>query len=411
MTTKPLRILIVDDDTERSLGWKASIDSKRLAGEGADVSALSRDQSSKLIVDIDARRRLARSGTNPFDTTSPLDDVDVLVLDYDLEELEDEGTTSTGLLVAMLARAFSRTKLIVLVNQFGTNKFDLTMTAAARSNADFDVNEAQILNPTLWERSRIEGFAPWAWEDGILAASARVDAAVDWVRRRLDEPVLQSLGFDVTPEAAASGSLIAKELWQECVDAPSRTFRQMVGDARFLTPRDREAIQQFDESCSRVAATLVVHWLDRWVIPANEVLIDLPHLVSADPWLLRDRTTCAGWQASVGVAGIEALVPAVRAHEFQPGLPISRPAVWRQRVAVDLALREPSGFKYDDFPDMVFCENTSRFEQFALTKPFSSRLPVGDPQRFVLDPGQAVLSSTGFEVNHVAHEPQVLFAI
>jgi hypothetical protein len=411
MTTKPLRVLIVDDDTERSLGWKASIDSRLLAGAGADVSALPRDQSSKLIVDIDARRRLARSGANPFDTASPLDDVDVLVLDYDLEELEDEGTTSTGLLVAMLARAFSRTKLIVLVNQFGTNKFDLTMTAAVRSNADFDVNEAQLLNPTLWDRSRIEGFAPWAWEDGILAASARMDAAIDWVRSRLDEPVLQSLGLGVTPEAAASGSLIAKELWQECVDAPSRTFREMVGDARFLTPKDREAIQQFDESCSRVAATLVIHWLDRWVIPANEVLIDLPHLASADPWLLRGRNTHAGWQATVGAAGIDALVAGVQPHAFQHGLLLSRPAVWRQRVATDIALREPSGFKYDDFPDMVFCENTSKFVEFELAKPFSSRLPVSDPQRFVMDPGKAAAASTGFEVNHVAHEPQVLFAI
>lgn len=305
-----MRILIVDDEPDRSKGWEEKIQAFGFAG--VSVSALDLDASRALIEAADERRRIARKGEDPFAAgiECDLDGVDVLVVDYDLQEMVQAGQWSTGLWVAMLARAFSRVKLVVLVNQFGTNMFDLTLSKGVKSRSDFDVGSAQLLNPALWDRSRIDGYAPWGWGDGVLSAVGRLNSVVGWMKPNLDKPVLETLGFSYRLDGANPDACMSQELWQECVGHPLRTFREMVGEAEFLTLKDREYFKKFDEPCARVAAAIVSHWLDRWVIPANDVLIDLPHLASASPWLLTNRQVVAGWQSTVGPNGFDALLPA-----------------------------------------------------------------------------------------------------
>lgn len=411
MTTNLLRVLIVDDEPSRSKGWADGI--KELLGSNAEVVALELPQSRVAIEAADSRRREARRGLNPFTSATAciLDDVDILVLDYDLQELVETGTWSTGLWVAMLARAFSRVKLIVLVNQFGPNRFDLTQTRAVESRADVDIGEGQLLNPALWDRSRIEAYMPWAWNDGLIGASARVEAAVDWTRSRLDRSVLTELGFSVDSHSSDTTTFIAPELWQLCLSRSGLTFRELVREADFLPIKDREAVGAFDELCARVSAAIIMHWLDRWVIPANEVLIDLPHLVSAYPWLLRRRQDIDDWQAAAVQNGFDALLSEVSHHVFKPGFPVSRETVWKQKIINDPALAEPSGFVYDGFPDLVFCEDTSRFLPFSNARSFLSKLPGADPQRFVADPNAVTSLNRHFSPNAVAYEPSVLFAL
>lgn len=411
MPTQQTRILIVDDEPERSKGWETNI--QALGFEGVSVTALDLGGSRALIEAADRRRRSARAGTEPFasDIACTLDEVDVLIVDYDLQEMVEAGQWSTGLWVAMLARAFTRVKLVVLVNQFGTNMFDLTLSKGLKSRADFDIGSAQLLNPALWDRSRVDGYTPWGWVDGILSATSRFKAMVDWVRENLDRPVLSTLGFsnglhDVDPDTCVS-----PELWQECVGEQSRTFRQMVGEAEFLTPKDRESIVQFDESCARVAAAIVTHWLDRFLIPANDVLVDIPHLVSASPWLLNGRENAQSWQATTGPSGFDVLLPGVRNHAFAPAFPLSRPVVWRKRVERAADLSEPRGFTYDGFPDLVFCEDTSRFHPFDDARSFSCRLPCRDPQRFVANPERVAPTNGGHSLTDVVYEPSVFFAL
>lgn len=409
MSQAPLRILIVDDETERSKGWESDIQRCGLAGCSATVQALDRDASRAIIEQADLRRRHSRAGKDPFDGTLAcgFDDADVLIVDYDLEELVAAGTTSTGLWVAMLARAFTRVKLVVLVNQFVSNKFDLTLTAAMRSRADIDVGEAQLLNPALWDRSKVDGYAPWSWMDGVQLAGGRIEATVQWVLDRLNQPVLNALGFSSDVDEHTG---IAQELWQELVADTDRTFKSMVAEAKFLTPKDAEAIGTSDLACARVAAAMVVHWLDRCVVPSGDVLIDLPHLASANPWLLKDRSEAAGWDASV-VEGFAALESRVNQHEYLPGFRLARPVVWRKKASADPLLAEPAGFTYDDFPDLVFCEDVSRFHPFDKARAFTCRLPTGDTQRFVANPKDVAPTKGGFSLSDVAYEPSVLFAL
>jgi hypothetical protein len=411
MPTRQTRILIVDDEPDRSKGWAKSIQAFGLPR--AAVTALDLDASRALIEAADKRRRLAREEKDPFASgiECELDHVDLLVVDYDLQEMVETGQWSTGLWVAMLARAFTRVKLIVLVNQFGTNMFDLTLSKAVKSRSDFDVGSAQLLNPALWDWTRVDGYAPWSWCDGVLPAVDRLDAVVDWMHGKLDEPVLGALGFGNGIEGSDPDTWISQELWQECVGDPTRTFREMVDEAEFLTVKDRAFIKKFDEPCARVAAAVVSHWLDRWVIPSNDVLADLLHLTSASPWLLMDRQDVGAWQATTHRDGFRVLLPAVQKHEFLPQFPLSRPVVWRKKVMRCPELAEPTGFTYDGFPDVVFCEDTSQFQSFVDARSFSSRLPGSDPQRWVANPERVAPESGGHGLTDVSYEPSVLFAL
>lgn len=412
MSTTPLRILIVDDEPERSREWAARL--RSLGFADATVTALDIEEARTLIKGADARRRRAREQSDPFAADLPcdLDTVDVLVVDYDLQELLEVGEWSTGLQVATLARALSRVKAIVLVNQFGTNSFDLTLSKHAYSHADLDVGSGQLLNPAFWDRSRVDGYAPWGWNDGVLRTSARMEETLRWVVPRLDSPVLTSLGFTTAADESTASRRLPKELWQECVEDPSHTFRELVRESEFLTPKDRGAIATFDEPCARVAGALVAHWLERWVIPTNEILIDLPHMASAYPWLLRSKEDIECWQTTTSIDnGFDALVPEVRDHAFEPGFPLPRPVVWRHAVVEDARLAEPKGFTYDGFPDLVFCEDTSKFQPFEDTRAFSCRLPGGDPQRFVALPERVVPTKGGQPSTDVLYEPSVFFAV
>ena len=415
MLTNPLRILIVDDEPERAAGWAKDIRALLNVSETA-VQSVAISDARKLIDEADCRRRNARkNGTNPFDGQSicDLDTVDILIVDYDLQELLVVGQWSTGLQVVNLARAFTKVKLIVLVNQFGSNAFDLTLTKMSKSYADVDVGSDQLLNPALWNRSQIDGYAPWAWNDGLRQASIRMEAMVEWTIQHLDKPVLESLGFTTDVSNSESETHLAKDLWQECVSDPGQSFRDLVRGSEFLTPKDREdAIVSFDMPCARVAAALISHWLDRCVIPANEVLIDLPHLVSTYPWLLTKREDIQCWQASASLEnGYAALITGVQTHAYRPGFQLSRPVVWRHKVLHDATLAEPSGFTYDGFPDVVFCEDTSRFHEFANARPFTCRLPGGDTQRFTANPEKVQPTMGGVPLTDVLYEPSVLFAL
>lgn len=412
MTTPQLRILIVDDEPDRSQGW-----AERIRGlpplANASVTALDLTASRALIEAADRRRRIAREGQDPFTANIPcaLDDVDILIVDYDLQEMVEAGQWSTGLWVAMLARAFSRVKAIVLVNQFSTNMFDLTLLKTVKSHADFDIGSAQLLNPALWDRSLCDGYAPWSWGAGLLRAPDRLESIVEWTKVNLDKPVLATLGFSNDSDNPDPDTWLSQDLWQDYIGDPARTFREVVGETEFLTRKDREHITALDEPCARVASAIVTHWLERVVIPANDVLIDLPHLVSASPWLLADREDITAWQATIGPNGLGMLPSDIHQYAFSPGFPLSGPVIWRKKVTQTTSLAEPSGFTYDGFPDLVFCEDTSQFHPFEDSKPFLCRLASSDPQRFVANPERIVPARGGYALANVSYEPSVFFAL
>lgn len=73
--------------------------------------------------------------------TNPLDNVDVLMVDFDL--FETQGVTNADQ-VAYLARCFTTCGIIVVMNRFSHNPFDLTLKDYPASFSDPEFGQKQL---------------------------------------------------------------------------------------------------------------------------------------------------------------------------------------------------------------------------------------------------------------------------
>jgi hypothetical protein len=416
MQPRESRILIIDDEPDRSKPWADTL--RKLLGDSINIEAPPVDKTRELVASIFSRRKKIRdsSGSIPISGSGipcEFDDVDILVLDYDLQNLErdQESEWTTGAEVATAARAYSSVGMLVLINSMGVNRFDLTMKKSAASRADLDIGDAQLLNPGLWMSPHSVGFRPWLWPD-VLAWPARYAKAVEWITERLDLPVFKELGFHVGGKAP--GGELSSEQWVEYLglNPDTTTFRQLVQTHQFLPLRDREVVAKDSPQCARVAAAILKGWLDRIVVPCQETLIDAPHLAYQMPWLLRDPKDRACWDQTTDPAGPKhAFKVDLAEFTYDHPLLLSRPAYFRRLIERDDVAAEPVGFNYNECPDLVFCEDISGFAEFSDARPFPSSLPCTDNQRYVINPDR-VKSPAGPQcLNDVDYEPASLFAL
>ena len=84
-----------------------------------------------------------------------IDDASIFIIDYDLlgSQAEKSPTGSlTGEIIAYLVRCFSRCKLIIGLNQYGSNPFDLTLRGDLNSFADLNFRRKTTGQPASLER-------------------------------------------------------------------------------------------------------------------------------------------------------------------------------------------------------------------------------------------------------------------
>jgi hypothetical protein len=157
--------LICDDEHSRSIGWKKQIE--KLQIDEVDVFAVEPEDIQEGIKALEIRRQMLRNKTT--DTRPPciFDAADILVLDFDLFGLENTSRFTTGEEVAYLARLYSTAKIIIILNEFGINRFDLTLTEDVETKADLNIGSDQLCNPGLWKENAYNGFRPWHWP-GLL---------------------------------------------------------------------------------------------------------------------------------------------------------------------------------------------------------------------------------------------------
>ncbi len=98
---------------------------------------------------------------------------------------------SPGHRLAYLARCYSDAKYIVVLNQFGENRFDLTLRGHPEAHADLHIGLRQATNAGLWRREECRNSA-----HGLASASdavARLDRLTGRVAAALDAKVLEHL--------------------------------------------------------------------------------------------------------------------------------------------------------------------------------------------------------------------------
>ncbi|MDQ1439271.1 MAG: hypothetical protein QOK43_2900 [Acidimicrobiaceae bacterium] len=372
-----MKVLICDDIEKRATRWRSALEPLGSHLELADNP--DDDEVVEAIISLEKRRDVARlrrehkrlefGPTDESDVGHNLfDDVDMVVLDYDLfwlgadSEAESHPLPTrprvTGEQLAYLVRCFSRCAYIVGLNQFGENPFNLDLRGHVGSYADLNIGGVQLGNPGLWGET-VVGFRPSAWPnlaDVVQAQKQRIEFLAD----RMTQPVLPTLGliengYPTVPREALEffGGL----------DPTTMTFAEFAVSG---TPRGLDITDAPWEPAAliRIAASRVAKWLEREVLAGGEVLVDRPHLVERFPSLLGDGVKdLAAFDLGAYPRPESSLVdhPAAAAALFENGFWLSRPAWWWQRLAVDHRIAEVKDPWDGEEPPVRFCEDVSRF--------------------------------------------------
>jgi hypothetical protein len=359
-TTDPVRVLLVDDEPAISDEWRHALES---FPEGTiQPRALARKEFVRDMLTISRRRLGARTGEfSAFDEGVSFDSCDVLLVDFDLAGFDEGGLGNlTGEDVAYLARAFTRCGLIVAVNRAGRNAFDLTLQGRPYSYADLHLGADQITNAGLWNSPPWAGFRPWSWP--VLP-----NAVQDWreclreVYESWNESVLTYFGLEDLPETALDPDILG--FLGEGPRPEEVTFASFVRSARRgLRPKDRT----LPEMERGLAVGGLRSWLASFVLAGQETLADAPHLAGRLPGLLRVSAEFSPVEALEKT--VEEPLKALRSEDlavfrFTREHWVGRPAWYGTRLRAGEEFRSwlstPKGLEGSD---LVFCEDSSRFE-------------------------------------------------
>lgn len=383
------KVVVCDDDSTRVQGWASRL--KDLLDEDAfTVTPLSPGEFGEAVRALHERLKASKAGedASPDDAARAFDDADILVIDSDLtpdpRAKFDAGNTTVideylvgeyGSNVARLARAYTTAGVLVVVNHiYKQRTFDLTMTRFADLPADAYITSTDLDNAGLWKGIVSGEFRPWAWPN--LSRLAPPDSDV-LPGATLDSLVVESLHLD-----ESQVELIDDKQWEQlsfdAVPPESASLRDVTKSPNFgIGPIPGASAP--DEQLLRVAKSAVRRWLDHVVLPSQNMLVDLPHLLQDRPWLAPharksgdelSRLVTSAWTGDQGIA--------TEAHLSELSAFIGR-AVWR----VDRLPVRKAGERLDS-EDLVFCEDTSDFRKPTDVREFESNILGPFQSRFVV---------------------------
>ncbi len=372
--SEKIRVRVFDDDFGRANHWCEKL--SRVSGfedhYRADVLVV---EDLKACIDsLRQRQTLARSEAFEPDArwehTCELDECDVLLVDYDLVDASLRILTGEDL--AYLVRCYSSCGLIVGVNQFGPNPFDLTLQGHPESFADLNVGERQLFNSGLWFARRDETFRPWHWPVIQEAVETQRQRVEDLASDAMGTSILEFLGFKAEEvrfldRAALEwlGKDPEKTTFEDFVQESGNGLRGRAKAHRDLTSLDCER---------RIAAARISKWLERLVLPSQLVLVDAPHLALEYPSLFDSRDYRALTPEILDqlcAANEEKNSAIPSGAKFAQTAWLHRPAWFLPRIQEDSTVREVA----DPWSaplnwDLVFCEDTSRFARRSEAKLF-----------------------------------------
>jgi hypothetical protein len=404
-------VLVCDDDQIHVDDWKRRLERLNIPfgveglagkglGEAIQILGKRREMSRS------RRKRAARSEEHLIDTAA------ILIIDYDLLSV-DPTSGMNGENLAYLARCYSRCGLIVGLNQYDrANAFDLSLKGHPESYADLNLSADQLANPGLW-RHQWAGFRPWYWPLLPAAASA-LEQRVTRLARHLDDSILTSLGLKAETISILPRSTIEYLGSGESPDGA--TFRNFVeGSVMGLGLKDKTGERQM----ARVAAARVGKWLERLVLPGQDILVDAPHLALRFPSLLRgDIRSPRTWDASATLQPSASLWSdkgqlreKIDCHRFCEKNWLSRPTWFWHELSKLEAIEEVRNPWSAERPDFVFCEDVSRFLPRQEAREFVADLASSFVRRFVVDPDTCSDRKLAAELRRVNYRPKVRFSI
>ena len=362
------KILIYDDEREQTKRLNNKLDQAlKKAGKYQDfaIETLCEDALQCSIEKLQNKQDELRDNGTCSDETTEFDDTSIFIVDYDL--LKSQSTKFlTGEIIAYIVRCFSECKLIIGLNQYGDNPFDLTLRGHPESFADLNLGEDQLSNPDLWRgnwgdfRQRCR---PWYWPN-LSDALHNFDRKVAEVKENLGKPICEVLGFApelfrLLPRAVVQ--FIGKVGTKEPAETKFCEFVLQSGNG--LRPKDGTISDK--DVLARVGATRISKWLERFVLPEQDILVDAPHLVSRYPSLIvNDGKAIEAWNRTAQLVDCDELglnTDLIEPYRFKKDYWVSRPVWFWDKLRECESIQEIKEPWLTVKPNWVFCEDASRF--------------------------------------------------
>ena len=367
-----MKILICDDKLEQ-----AERTEREIASRGS-VELLSDENLKQALTSFFGSVPSILNGTAVSD--SEFDGYDVLIVDNNLTELQLDGARLTAETIIGYLRAFADTPYIISLNKNLRVDFDLRyLFGDYQSLADLALNTEHLSSHRLWGGKSEGDFAPWYWPR-IADAANRKKKQIEFIADNFNRPVWEALGFPkdaneyLSLQARSPLSSIEGKEWET-------SFNSFFNRSRALPPAEIAKLATVQEQSAkkavhRISAYEVDRWLRRDVLGAQDVLIDLPHLVAQMPFLLGAKANnLEHWnevlQYEKPTFGLnEQLFQTHLARAiFSHSMWVPEPCFWWPILKSDEKLTELFfAADGDGWPDAVFCEDVSRFMNISGTE-------------------------------------------
>ena len=397
------KILIYDDEQKRTEGFKRKLDEgldKADLSENFDIIPLKDSEFQNSIKALEQRRIEFRKGeidleNIPEDDAGKIDNASIFIIDYDLlgSQIDESPIGSpTGEIIAYLVRCFSKCQLIIGLNQYGSNPFDLTLKGDLDSFADLNLGEKQLDNPGLWKGNwgdSKQEFRPWSWPN-LCDLLRDFDKRVEEVQGNLETPISDFLNFD-----AELFQLLPREIIQ-FIEKPKgkehfqTTFWEFVVESgNGLRLKDTKGLNKGinNHILARVGAAKISKWLECLVLPEQDILVDAPHLISRYPSLIvGEKKNIETWNRIAQLVQHDNLglnTDLIEPYRFQKDHWVSRPVWFWDKLRESERIREIIEPWLTVKPDWVFCEDASYFYNRENCKEFLADTASPFTQRFV----------------------------
>ena len=375
-------ILVYDDEKRLGEAYVDRLKDLEVVTEAFDVENLDDDKFTDELTILKGRQDDFRKGKSWDGDSSILDGTSIFIIDFDLINPSKTGFIPSGEDVAYYTRCFSRCGLIVGLNSV-RNIFDLTLEGNPKSFADLNISSDQLDNPGLWG-GETNGFRPWYWPD-LPKQLKTFEKKIDGVKKNLGLPICDSLGF---PKEVVE--IFSRNVGEFIGNDPHETtFRDFVKDSpNVLKGKDNEAIDYMDEEMmGRIAASRVSKWLERLVLPGQDILVDAPHLVMRYPSLLKsDHKKIENWNKTAKFEPYTKLgldFKTIEQFRFKNDYWLSRPAWFSSKLSDCQDIKEVLEPWTREEIDFVFCEDSSSFYEKKECGTFIAKMESPYDRRFV----------------------------
>ncbi|WP_242415544.1 hypothetical protein [Sphingomonas panni] len=357
-----MKIVVCDDEYAPRQDWVEAIGNV----VGAENVSQLNDDKAQLKSLLNRRHSFRETGETDW-APSQVDEADVLIVDYDLT-LIDKDARHTGEEVARLARMYSDCGYIIVMNQYPGIGFDLTMKGHLESYADVNIDSSLAGCPALWSTAVSGEFHPWHWDCIEKITESRRALAEELTKRGMGTSIVDFLqmpnaAIDRLADSAFAFISPATQKPDELAQTTVAEFLQHLTEKKDL----EKLADGKPANAARTAVSRLAKWVSRTIVGPQDVLIDVPHLLVRLPYVANKEhgvpSTIEDWNALLDL-GAGAICPEIREKgEFRRSVEwIGKATFWWSCIeGLDLVDTLREEFDYESLPDMVFCEDVSRF--------------------------------------------------